>query len=384
MLKLTHVRDLLLTLLVVYYAQGSLYAQGSIVSQVALAIILVVSSVFLGKSLLIKDKRNSFFNAWTFFLLLNIFGFIFTASYSNPFHFGMFKAVLITLLPFYPFYYFAYKEQLKAKHLVLFFLFMLPVIILQFYFNQNQILAERISNKTDLVNNVAYSFVALIPFVFLFRGKRIFSIAALLLLLFFVIQGAKRGALIAAGIASLFFIYYQLKTVDKKYGVFGYIITILGLIGLGVFIFDFYQSNEYLLSRMDQMVDEGSSSGRDVIYGKILKGWYENPNFINLVFGFGFGASMVFTDGLFAHNDWLELLSNFGLFGVFIYLSLFYYAARFIFSPQWIIEKRIVMAAIFSIWFFMTLISMFYASTIGCIQSILLGYVIGSKSNTLD
>src|SRR5690606_9470669 len=128
-------------------------------------------------------------------------------------HIGMFKGVLITLLLFYPFYYFSHKERLTSKQLIHFFLVMLPVTISQFYFNESQILTERISNRTEVVNNVAYFFVALIPFVFLIRG-RIFSAVAIILLLFFIIQGAKRGALIAGGIGMILFVYYRLKSVD--------------------------------------------------------------------------------------------------------------------------------------------------------------------------
>src|SRR5690606_33853948 len=109
-----------------------------------------------------------------------------------------------------PFYYFAKKGIVSSKHLVTFFLFMLPITISQFYWNENQILAERVSSRTDLVNNVAYSFVALIPFVFLFKERKLLSIIAFILLSFFVIQGAKRGALITAGIGGIFFVYFHL------------------------------------------------------------------------------------------------------------------------------------------------------------------------------
>lgn len=122
---------------------------------------------------------------------------------------------------------------------------MLPITILQYFFNANQILAERLSESTDLVNNIAYSFVALIPFVFLFKQKKIFAIASMMILMFFIIQGGKRGALIAGTIGLLFFIYYSLKTVEKKYRYRSFIFVFIGVFGLSYFVYNVFQNNDF-------------------------------------------------------------------------------------------------------------------------------------------
>lgn len=167
-------RNFLFLLFVFYYAQGSLYPSGSIISQTCLFLILLISVAYFVKTLLLENGNNLFFNAWSLLLLLNIIGFIFVWDSSNIFYFGMFKNILGCMLPFYPFYYFAKNDELKASHLVIFFMVMLPIIILQFYTNQSKVLSERISQNTDVVNNIAYSFVRLLPFVFLIKKGYLF------------------------------------------------------------------------------------------------------------------------------------------------------------------------------------------------------------------
>lgn len=93
---------------------------------------------------------------------------------------------------------------------------------------------------------------------------------------------------------------------------------------------------------MENML-EGNVSGRDRIYANIFNGWLDSDNFINLLFGYGFAGSRLLSgSGHFAHNDWLELLSNFGLLGVTIYIVLFYSASKFIRNNKWGSDKKII------------------------------------------
>lgn len=383
MKRLVYIRDLLLILFVLYYAQGSLYAQGSIISQGILLLIFGISWFYLLKTLVQKNNKNTFYKAWSALLVLNVVGFVFTGTMSNPLHFSMFKGILLTSMTFYPFYYFSQKGVLRAKDLIRFFILILPITILQYFFNANQILSERLSSNTDLVNNIAYSFVALIPFVFLFKQKKFYSIVSMMILMFFIIQGAKRGALIAGVIGLLVFVYFQMKTIYKKHRLRSYIIVFIGLLGLSYFAYNVFQNNEFLFKRMQQLA-EGSSSGRDVIYSNLFSAWLNSESIINVLFGYGFAASLNLSGtGSYAHNDWLELLSNFGLVGVVIYGIIFYAAVKYIRIKKWDVDKRLLLMTIVLIWFFSTLVSMSYTSGNGYIQSIMLAYLIGSKANKL-
>lgn len=376
-----YIQNLLFILFVVYYAQGSLYEQGSIVSQGVLLLFLAISAFYLVKTLLLTNNKNTFYKAWTALLILNIIGFIFTSNINDSRHFGMFKEILICSLSFYPFFYFSSKGILKAKHLIIFFILMLPLTILQYYFNATQILSSRVSNNTDLVNNVAYSFVALIPFVFLIKRKLLAAIV-MLLMFYFIIQGAKRGALITGTIGLLVYIYFQLSTVEKKYRLSRYFVVLVSVVVLTYFTYDVLQDNEFLIARFGT----GGASGRDIIYANIFNTWYSNDaSLFNLIFGFGFASSLRLSGtGHFAHNDWLELLSNFGLLGVGIYTIVFYAAIKYLRNKMWCLNKRLLLMAILSMWFMSSLFSMFYTSTNAIVSIIILGYLFGSKSDLIE
>lgn len=373
---------ILLSLIVIYYAQGAFYATGSIISQFSLFSFLAISGIYLIKLLLIRRDKGLFFNAWTALLIINILGFVFTGNLSNPSHFGMFKGVLISLLTFYPFYYFSQKNVLIYKHLIVFFLVILIISIFKFYYNKEQILLERISGSDDLVNNTAYMFVNLIPFIYLIRNRKIVSLTAMFILIFFVIQSSKRGALLTGGVGLLIFIFYQLKTIDKKHRIKGFIFTVISLFVVSYYSYTLYIENEFLIERMN-LLSDGGFSGRDIIYKNIFDKWYYSEKLINILFGYGFASSLELSGtGNFAHNDWLELLSNFGVLGVTIYMLMFYAAYKLIRSQHFNFDNRILFFTVVVMWFLMTVFSMAYLSTGGYLRAILLAYLVGNIKNT--
>jgi O-antigen ligase len=358
-----------------------LYTSGSILSQVCIAGIILISGVYFVKSILLEGKRNMFYWAWTFFLILNIVGYLFDQDFLDPDNRDMFKSILGCMLPFYPFYYFALKGHLKASNLNLFFLLILPVMIFRFYTTQSNIILELNTDESDVVNNFAYSFVFLIPFVFLFK-KKLISGVLLLVLIAFIIQSAKRGAIVAGLIGVLIYFYYQLKTIEEHNRLIGYLTAMLVIAGISAFTYLITAGNQFTLARMSSIL-EGQSSNRDIIYRGIITAWNDSETVLNFIFGFGFAASLKIT-GSYAHNDWLELLSNFGLTGFLFYTLLFYAAVKQSVVNSWGPDKRVVFISIIIIWFFITLVSMWYPALFGFTQAILLGYILGNKSNSLE
>lgn len=373
----------ILSLFIIYFSQGVLYAKSSIISQTALALAILISAYYFIRYWFSGIKKDPFSKTWSLLLIVNLFGYIFTQDLSNPVYFSMFKGVLLSSLPLFPFYYFARKGILEIKYLKFFLIIMIPITILQYYTNENQILAERISTENiDVVNNTAYTFVGLTPFVFLFKDKKNIANVLMVIMMIFIIQSAKRGALIAGVIGLLIFIFYQIKTIKRENRLKG---VFLVSVGLGIMIYylnQFLENNEYLLSRL-QSIEEGNSSGRNFLYTFLIDGWLEG-NIIQLLFGFGF-ASSVKMAGNYAHNDWLELLSNFGLLGVTIYLALFYQGFKMAFSNNWGASKKIMLLCVMAIWLFITFLSMGYMSlNEGYLRAIILGCLIGSESKELE
>lgn len=129
---------------------------------------------------------------------------------------------------------------------------------------------------------------------------------------------------------------------------------------------------------------EGDSSGRDEIYANIFNAWYNNNSVIHFLFGFGFAGSTALSGvGLLAHNDWLELLSNFGLLGVSIYLYFFYAGYSSIKNQTWNDNRKIIMFTILSIWFLTSLFSMGYTSDGGYYRAVLIAFLLGGSKNII-
>jgi O-antigen ligase len=379
-----YIRDFIFILFVIYYGQGALYPTGSIISQLSLFIILFISTVYFVKTFI--SRNNSVFcKVWTVLLLLNVLGFIFTGSVANLNHFDMFKSILVCSLTFYPFFYFSQKGLLQSKHLVRFFIVILPITMLQYFFNADQLLLERSSGNTDVVNNISYSFVGLIPFTFLFKKKRIYAIVSMMILMFFIIDGAKRGAVIAGIIGFVLFIIFLLKTVEEKKRFRSYLFVFTGLFILGYIAYDLFQNNEFLIRRIQSINEKDGSSGRNIIYSNIFNSWYNSDGYFKLLFGYGFAASLDLSGtGNYAHNDWLELLSNFGLLGVLIYAILFYVVVKVVIYKKYQIDKQLMLLTVVLIWFFTTVVSMSYTALGGYIQTICLAYLIGNRTRSLE
>jgi hypothetical protein len=378
-----YIPDFILSLYALYFTQGLLYPQGSFLSKTCIILILLISVFYLIKSLLLKNRKSVFYYAWTALFVINLIGYFIKFDFSQGPVRDMFKSISACLLPFYPFYCFSRKNILKSDHLIRFLIIMIPIIIFQYFRNESLVRMEMNSDTAAIVNNLGYSFTGLMPFVFLINKKKIISGLLMAVLLVFIIQSSKRGAIIAGSFALIMYFYLQLITIGKNERISGYIIVPLLIAGLALFVYRESASNELLINRMTSMT-EGNTSGRDVIYRTLLDHWYNKDNVFNLLFGFGFASSLDITGGSYAHNDWLELLSNFGIFGVLVYITLFFSALSLFFNKLWPEEKRILFLTILIIWFFISLVSMWYTSVEGFMQASLMGYILGNESPDPD
>jgi len=232
----------------------------------------------------------------------------------------------------------------------------------------------------SVVNNVSYSFVALLPVVFLIR-KKIFSVAVLIFLMFFIIQGAKRGAILGGGLIVAVYFYHLIKDANNKNNSLRLVGVLILILLLMYFGYDYYLSNEFVIDRMSSIYEGGS--GRDFIYTKILNYWYHSDNIVKYFFGFGFAYSLKITNGLFAHNDWLELLSNIGLIGVLSYLMLYYSSIRVFQKYNWVSIEKYILLSVMLVWFLSSMVSMWYTNIQqGYLYSIILAYLVVIKSNS--
>ena len=366
-------RETLYLLLALYFSQGALYETGSIIGKLALLLILLICFFYFFKTLIIKSKKPLFYYILVLFIFMNILGFIITGNYREA-EFSQIKSILTALLPFFPFYYFSYKNNLNKNDLLRFFCIMLPITILVFYSNIINTLSSRVGGGEDVVSNTSYLFVMLMPYIF-FWHKKIFSNVSLILLLYFVILGSKRGALLILLIGVLFFWIYQVLKVEPKKRLISLFVTGLFSGVVGYISYLFYLSNEFFVNRW-QEVEEGGS-GRDLIYSNIFNSWYNSDNILNFLFGYGFMTSVQYSGGNLAHNDWLEVLINFGFFGFLVYFLLIISLFIFVFDKNKNFTFRFVILVMIFMWVLKSLFSMYYMALSGAISFILIGYILG-------
>lgn len=98
----------------------------------------------------------------------------------------------------------------------------------------------------------------------------------------------------------------------------------------------------------------------------------------------GFLSSTRFVQ-ITAHNEWLEMLTSFGLIGVIILFGFFYSLLKLSFNKLIESDYRVCAFMIFIIFFFDSIVVRFIISSFNTgILMILLGYIIGTQQKKLS
>lgn len=316
----------------IYSLQGTLYASGSLISQSALVIVLLMSIYHF-------FKVNRFRYLPQFIKALNVLLLMFTVyglvymTFGDTFSFSWFnkvpkfhylKNIYSSLLPIYSYYYFVRKGILTDKWISFLIVFFILLAIEDFYESQKKQLLAAItigSTREEFTNNSGYDFCAIIPLIYLWRGKTWMQYASLGVCMFFVFMAMKRGAIVISSLCMIYFLYENFKYSkgNKRYLII--FITIV-LLGLGYYyVSQLIGNSDYFQSRISDTL-EGNSSGRDVLFYKLLDFFLYQTTFMQFIFGGGADYTIAIV-GNYAHNDWLEIAICNGLIGLFIYAYYF-------------------------------------------------------------
>ena len=225
---------------------------------------------------------------------------------------------LRSLLPIYAFYYFATKDILTEKRIKIYFFCFLLLYLFFFVSFNNLRMAE--SSRDAFTNNLGYIFVSLLPFVLFFDKNLIIKYFLLFFILLVVVFSMKRGAILIGMISLLYIIKKQWGQSSSKQKIWISIVILAICYLIYHYTYSFFSQNEYFIMRIEDTLS-GDSSGRDGITKDIFNYFYNEANFTQMLFGGGADNSMYICDGYQAHNDWLEILANQGIFGIIIYLS---------------------------------------------------------------
>lgn len=387
---LNSVKYLIFFLFFFYFAQGVFFPSGLFLTKVALAILLIFEVIFF--ILLVNHWKLPVINGFVLMVILNVAYYLFSdktiiVSAINAGNgllrldtWTIVKSIFFNLSFFFPVYYLSYKNRISEKEIVnLFYIFFLFAVV-GYFSSSEQISIE--TNREEFTNNAGFAFVHIMPFLFLIK-KRSVAIILLFVSLGFVMVAAKRGAILIAVLFTLYYFYQEyIKNSGRNFVKNVFVLIILILISASL-IYYFYISSDYLQLRMERTL-EGDSSGRDVIYSNIWNYFISPYNSIwNYLFGFGFAATIKM-GGMFAHNDWLELLAMSGILGVSIYLFFFSQIYRFSKRDFLLTRDKQIINSVLLIWFLKTIFSMGYTD-IGLIPIIMiLSYLVGKYNKQIN
>ncbi|MGG0276184.1 O-antigen ligase family protein [Bacillus rhizoplanae] len=182
---------------------------------------------------------------------------------------------------------------------------------------------------TALISMVYYC-VFLIPFVLMIE-KKILKFAAMLLILACVLLSIKRTAFLAfSGVILIYyFTNYKVQAKNSKLILTSIFSGVIGFVLIYVF-FNFIVEtfNVNIMYRIETMFDD-QGSGRVEIWNRTWE-MIKQSSIFGLIFGHGFNAVYMKSFPQYsAHNDYLEVLYDYGIVGIFIYLKMYSILIRY-------------------------------------------------------
>ena len=308
------------------------------------------------------------------FAVLNFVYFFFSIVFMLP-DYGQIGNISVALLSLSFFTHMGQRRLLTNRFVFVVIILLIAGSILQYNYSKRMIF-ETYDLETA-VNNFTTSFLMLLPLLMKVRNN-VLKISGFVICLLYIIAGAKRGNIFAATIPTLLFTIIMVKRSERK-SVLHIVFTIAIIIAAGTFLYNQFFSNEFLMHRMEQTA-QGNTTGRNIIYRHAWMAWSESDNFLHLLLGYGFDGTIrhPLMNGMHAHNDWLEILVDYGLAGVCVYLFVFISFFKVILienNP----ENRMILISVLSIWLFKTIYSMGFTEPNLSIMFIVVGAILGQR-----
>lgn len=372
---------------VLYYLQGVLYSSGGAISTGLLGINLLVSINCAIKIWKMPNNPPYIKGLNILVLMFTIYGFALILMSPSTIYYRMsgmsmasynyIKAIYLSILPIYAFYYFSLKGYLTAERLRLWaVVFCISCVVSYFIYMQQAMekLLESGSSAEETTNNAGYLFLSLIPIWVFYRKKPLLQYAGLALCMAFILMGMKRGAILIGGVVFLYLIWQIICNARGKQRVIVILLTAALAIAGVYFVIDMMTSSDYFLERLEA-TKEGNSSGRDSIYSFFWTYFTEKADVLHYLFGRGANGTLEIYEKV-AHNDWLEIAVNQGLLGIVVY-AVYWKKLYSTWRKSTNIEAKTILALVGIIYFAQTLFSMSY----GCmtyVSTSVLGYALAT------
>lgn len=334
----------------------------------------LVAICIMGFSIHLREfKFTPLETAMLGFVVVNIIYFFMSFIWQIP-DFTNFGNVLCSTLPLFLFYILSAHDAITQRSLTVFLL--LSVLLGYFYFTHAEYeMAQRLKHGGlgEITINASIIFLVTIPLLF-FLKNRWLLVVLMTIIMFFIVSSGKRGNAISMSIA--FYLIYRMNVKTKK--TFAAKLLMLAIyVGLFTLAYQTITNSDFLTRRLNDTI-EGDSSGRDIIYKTTFYTWYNAKHTYNLLLGYGTDATRNLV-GIRAHNDWLEILVDFGIVGFSFYLFFFVSLVKVIWQNKNDPQAFHILLAIFSIWFSKSLYSMGFTENLFSYLSMVIGIVLGKN-----
>lgn len=214
---------------------------------------------------------------------------------------------------------YALVVNLKNEKVVVVAMYVVAVLLAVSYYNNFYM---NVMFEMGTVTNASYTVLYFLPFMLCVR-KSFFRLAAILITFLVVMISMKRGGFFALILSVVVFFYIDRVSIKgRKIKIWGWFLVLLIIVS-GYFLI--VRINTELLENMlfDRVADSQASegSGRMGIYRDVINQIGSN-SIIGFLFGNGWAGTARDTfSHLTAHNDYLEVLYDFGIIAFVLYVS---------------------------------------------------------------
>lgn len=369
-----------------YYLQGVLYPGGGTLSRLLAAVFILWSFYYFLKIHIDSAVPNCLKTLDILVVLYSLYGIVLLYSGTDDSWVAsdfattdFLKNSLLSFLPIYSFTYLTQKKLISEDWFRIFFLLLLFFCAARFFYIQNQAMDLSNVGADGVTNNAGYVWLTLMPFLPFYNKAPLKQYLFLLVICVFILLGMKRGAILIATFTLAYFFWHKIKYAKKTERIILIILTLLVILALSIYVRTLFTSNSYFVSRVQSTLN-GDSSGRGDIY---LNCWhaFQNSPLINKLIGNGACGTLKIA-GVYAHQDWLEALVDFGILGV-ICLTI-YFISLF---RAFIISRRIcsrqlylIFGLVLIVYFTKAMFSMSLTSA-ELMTTAIIGYCIGVMAN---
>lgn len=270
-------------------------------------------ALFLSGKKIIRDRLSKRIT-----ILMSVI-YIISLIYSIIYPFGGGRSFYgFIILPLFLFYFTNNCTQYAKNNNIIIWAMTIVAILLSAYFLTNYF--SNIFYNKESQSNASYTILYLLPFM-LCHKKKLFQILSIGLVLIVVMYSMKRGGFLALlGAVGIYLFISQIVIKNGKFNLVSIVILFIAAIGL-----------YYIITYMNDVILEGilfnrfenisEGSGRLEIYAYYWN-MFTKSDIVSLLFGRGWDGSIRNASiGLTCHNDFLEVLINFGIIGFLCYIS---------------------------------------------------------------